>query len=151
MASVVSAQNTSYDPYLPGKQLIQVRDSVQIGGTTKDTSQAFSLSSPDNIFLFVLYDSRADSINVRVYLDISPDGPSKGVLETHWKQWAGLDTCIVSGTADSSVYKQLAPGIQFPYGAGYGRLRTQGLMMAADSCRVTESLTITRQHLERLR
>lgn len=108
------------------------RSIVQAG---KDTTKGVFIAGVDQWSYYVKYTSRNDSINVKIYLDLSEDNAS-------WKAWrtAALDSTLVSGTGDIDT---LVNFTNPPNYAMYARLRVNGAHAAADTVDVTFKCVLT--------
>lgn len=140
LTAPVGAQQRRQDTpinYMPGQSYHTLFDSLQIKGTAKDTSGSFLIGGMDSYGLYVKYDNRADSINVRLTLLVAPyiTGP--------FRAYVGLDTAIVSGTADSTTYKKIS---DVPEWARFGSVEVAGYMAATDSVKVTTAIHLNREY-----
>ena len=142
LATPVSAQVVVNAPIYPGVVTIALLDTAVLAAAGADTSEAFLVGAVDLAGLFVKYDNRKDSINVVTLLDISPDGD-----DAHWTLWGGLDTALVSGTADSTTHKRV---LNFPDWPAFGRVRHQAAAAAGDTVKITTRITLVRISVDRL-
>ena len=124
-----------------GQQISNLQDSIDVKGTTADTSRSFWLGAVDNLALFVKYDNRSTTCNIKIDLDISPDNlGERSIFGTNWSFWGTLDEINIGGGA-GSVGSFDIPNP--PLWARYGRLRVTGYMAVTDSSKVTTKVIRT--------
>lgn len=121
------AQQRPVPALSPGTYPMAMQDSVDIAGAGKDTSDAVAVNCIDFLSYYAQYHSRNDSINIEVYADFSPDG-------LHWLHTVGLDTALVSGTADAIEAKRVD---FFPDWALFARCRVVGAHASTDTVDVS--------------
>ena len=110
----------------PGVYASVVFDSTRIAGGKSDTSRSVvKIFGADMFGYMAQYGSVNDSINVEVYADFSADG-------YRWFHTSGLDTMIVSGTADTTRVRQ----IEIPTYPIYARCRVKALAASSDTVAV---------------
>ena len=119
----------------PGSITEQITDTTAIVANAIDTTRSFSLGALNLLAYYGRYQSRNDSSDFIVALDISPDQN-----DDHFLFYDNLDTIDISGTNDTIVYKQITTP---PNWALYGRLRIIGGMPAGDTVDVTTFITKT--------
>ena len=120
----------------PGQRTVGMQDSVEVSVTGADTSLGVWIGGSDKIRYYLEYESRNDSINVKIFLDIAPINRPK-----FYTPWAKIDSMVVSGTSDTTHYLSITSP---PFDAMYGRLRAVGAMPSGDTVDVTSKLTLSR-------
>ena len=127
---------TLEDQIVPGGtrrwMMENARSIVQAG---KDTTRGVFIAGVDQWAYYVKYASRNDSINVKIYLDLSADG----ITYKTWRS-AALDSTLVSGTGDIDTLVNITNP---PNYAMYARLRVNGAIAAADTVDVTVKWVLT--------
>ncbi len=135
-ASFAQQKDVDHPIGTPGQVTWSMRDATKLGVADKDTTNAIWIGGTDQLWYYANYDNQDDSLNVTVILDIAPVNEF-----TRFVQRDTLDAVVVSGTADSTLYKQIASP---PTGAFYGRVRTICSTANGDTVLVTTKLTLTR-------
>jgi|TARA_R110000824_G_scaffold88187_1_gene216833 hypothetical protein len=138
LTALAEAQDPNPDENLraPGQRTVSMQDSVTVAVAGIDTSLGVWIGGADKIRYYVEYESRNDSINVDIFLDIAPINKKK-----FYTVWGKIDSMVVSGTADTTHYRSLTDP---PFDAFYGRLRAVGAMPSGDTVDVTTKLTLAR-------
>ena len=127
----------------PGQLSKVMQDSQVVAVAGTDTSLAIWIGGADSVRIYAEYESRNDSINVAVWLDIAPINKPE-----YFVQHSKIDSMLISGTNDSTHYLTVTG---WPRDALYGRLRAVGAMAAGDTVDVTTVLTLLRMPGSRFR
>jgi len=119
----------------PGTERWILENARQIVQAGKDTTKSVFVAGVDQWAWYVNYTSRNDSINVRIYLDVSADG-------SNWKAWSAgaVDSSIISGTGNRDTLFQFSNP---PNYAMFARARVIGAQAAADTVDVTLKWVLT--------
>lgn len=119
----------------PGTKRVLLENARSIVQAGKDTTGGVFVAGVDQWAWYIKYTSVNDSINVKVFLDLSADNQN-------WKTWslAAVDSSKISGTADrDTLFNFTNP----PNYAMYARVRLLGAHAAGDSVNMTVKWVLT--------